>query len=107
LLLKTFDKDEFGGKTIEETNRVFRNVLREAVQSKYEAVIREVEKRRERGRLIRSMVVPVLMTLWLLLEGHGLLVRLLAQVAGVAIFLLMYAYCEVTLYQECTLARSA
>ena len=59
----------------------------------------EVARRRQRGRLIRTLLIPIVIILWPFSNG-GLVLGL-----GVAL-LFTYSYSEVCIYQEARLAKS-
>ncbi|GAH84575.1 unnamed protein product, partial [marine sediment metagenome] len=81
-------------------NEEYRKKIRDALRSNYDIIKNEVVKRRERGRLVRSALIPGLLGVLAFTVSHPILrFTLLLLVVGAILFL--YAYTEVTIYKEC------
>jgi hypothetical protein len=100
LLLKLYRWPEFGLNPV-LINYKYREAL-DSVREKPESssTRQEVGRRRQRGRLIRTLLVPAFVLLWPFRDGY-----LVLYVS--AILLLAYSYSEVAIYQEARLARLA
>jgi len=60
----------------------------------------EIQKRRERGRLIRGSLLPAMLALWTVKSGGWFATALLTILCYAAI-LILYAYSEVELFRAC------
>ena len=94
LLLKIFPKGGLKGKSIKEINVIYRNAIKKTFSSKNETVINEIIKRRERGRLIRTTLFPVIFSMIYLSIG------LIWSIVTVLFIIFSYAYIENTIYEE-------
>jgi hypothetical protein len=75
-------------------NRSYRDAISHALQGGSDEIKAEVLRRRERGRLVRTGLVPAVLSVWTFVPGWT------ASAAAFLLVLLLYAYLEVTIYQE-------
>jgi hypothetical protein len=98
LFLKLYRWSDFDTFNPIKINRKYREAIDKVLQrDKDDAIRYEVISRRQRGRLIRTALVPALLIAWRAQSGWLALLALLAVVA-------IYAYAEVAIYQEARLA---
>lgn len=70
----------------------------------------EILKRREQGRLIRSLLIPVSLGLLSIIIGlhlHLLIAVIISLIISMALILLLYAYAEYCVFAECSLLIKA
>ena len=100
LLLKKFSKRvDIRDLAWNEINNQYRKWIEAAIGPGLanEAIKMEVLKRRQRGRILRSSIVPGLMFVWSLTNS-------ILGLTGCFLFILIsYAYNELTIFQEATL----
>jgi hypothetical protein len=89
--------------TKDEVNAKYRKALGDVLSCGLDQKIKEVLKRRERGRLIRTSLIPLILAAWIASADHSLVVRLLLEGFVFVAILLLYAYVEVTIYHEATI----
>jgi hypothetical protein len=102
VLLRWHYQDRFQGKNRREINDAYRKAIHDAQESQNDNKWTEVRKRRERGRLIRTALVPLLIIPWMIFSGSPMAI-LAAELIGYVFVLVLYAYIEVTIFQECIL----
>ena len=90
-----------GDKTRAVIKEAYRKKMRRALRSNYDTIKNEVVKRRDRGRLIRTALVPSCLGAIALTESHPLLLRIALVLLIYVVILFLYAYTEKTIYQEC------
>jgi hypothetical protein len=89
---------------VKRLNERYRNAVSGALRSDSSEVKTEVLRRRERGRLVRTALVPAVLAAFSLAHGWW------GAIGGLFAFffvLLLYGYLEVTIYQEATLGDSS
>ena len=97
-LLKLYRWSDFDSLSPIYINRKFRDAIDHALSRDEKDPIRqEVLVRRQRGRLLRTLLVPMLLLLnaW---DNPGLLL------ASLALLVAIYSYSELTIYQEARIA---
>jgi hypothetical protein len=93
ILLKIFDWETFSGKNYREINEEYCKVVVKESQNNH-----EVRKRRERGRLVRTALIPsVLLT-------SQCSMPILAVITSIVVVVFLFAYAEVSIYKEAKLA---
>jgi hypothetical protein len=102
-LLRKLSRGALSGKSNKEINEEYRSKICVALSSSNEAVKTEIIKRRERGRLARTSVVPTLLFVLLLTSNSSLWVKGLSLLCTIIFVLFVYAYIEETIYEECLL----
>ena len=99
LLLLVFGWKDFPRKNPKKINELYFETLKKALDESAKPLARrEVIKRRERARLIRTALVPAA------LLCYQFSLRGLCVVAAIAAVVFLYAYAEVAVYQEAKLA---
>ena len=94
IFLKLYRWDDFNSMWPKAINQQYRHVVKSALAlDKENSQRQEVVLRRQRGRLLRTLVFPLLIFIY---PSFGLLMALLAVLIIVAI----YAYSELAIYQE-------
>lgn len=81
-------------------NRDYRKAISHALQDGSDEIKAEVLRRRERGRLVRTALVPAVLGAFIVVPGWG---GLPGAVLAFLLVLLLYGYLEVTIYQEAKL----
>ena len=100
VLLLIFERSKFPGKRLPwHINKEYRKTLNKAYENKDRYL--EIEKRRERGRIIRTAFVPAFL---ILLKYKSWPDALPLALVGVT---LIYAYSEVSLFKEAKLIEQA
>jgi len=99
LLLKFSKRVDMSDLAWNEINNQYRIWIEAAIGPGLanEAIKMEVLKRRQRGRILRSSIVPGLMFVWSLTNS------ILALIGCFLFILLSYAYNELSIFQEATL----
>lgn len=99
LLLLAFSWKDFPTRRRKEINHLYFETLKKALDKSAKPLVRrEVIKRRERARLIRTALVPAA------LLGYQSCLRSGGVVLAVVAVVLLYAYAEIAVYQEAKLA---
>ena len=96
--------DGTGIKRIKSANSLYRNRIKAAISGTETEIKVEIAKRRERLHLLRSTLVPAMLSVWVLQLDWSLKVALTMVSAVVILFL--YAYLEVAVYDEACLSKS-
>lgn len=100
VLLRWLYGDTFRGKTFGEVHRGYHEAIQKALYHSGEHKHSEVRNRRQRARILRSAIVPLVLFVWLLSSNSALWITLLYEFITVAAALLLCSYSEVTIYQE-------
>ena len=96
--LKVFDPDKFRKKSWRRCWIIFRATTKNAVANPDANLKARVLKRRERGRLTRTALVPVVLTVWLLVSPWwGRILWCFGLWLG---FVLLFSYAFVCYFQE-------
>ena len=82
-------------------NGDYREAISHALQDGSDEIKTEVLRRRERGRLVRTALVPAVLGAVIVLPGWWAAAG--GAVVMFVLVLLLYAYLEVTIYQEAKL----
>ncbi len=69
-----------------------------------ELIAIEVLKRRERGRIVRSSMVPLFLAIWIISDRELSLVFIIAVIISFLCLVVIYAYGEVAIYQAASKA---
>jgi len=104
LILRLLSRGDLKGKSISEVNDKYRELISSVLRGTNEAIKTEVVKRRERGRLIRTALVPVVLSVLQITTTYNGIVRVGWAIIAAVVLLLLYAYNEATVYEECLLA---
>lgn len=108
VLLKLFSRgkvlDSLNTQGRRNINEKYRDRIKQALGSNSEEIRKEVVKRRERGRMVRTALIPVMVTAWLVGSRDSVALGVIAVAIAFLLFILIYAYVEVTIYEECLLA---
>ena len=102
--MRALSRGRLTGKTLKAINEDYRAKIKSALAGQNEEVKKEVVKRRERGRLVRTALVPTLLVVIVITTGQSFWLRGASALGALALFLFLYAYVEVTIYEECLLA---
>ena len=86
-----------------DLNENYRAALKTALRNANEEVKAEVLKRRERGRLVRTTLIPTLLVVIALTDGTSLCTRAIFVLVAYLLQLFLYAYSEVCVNEECLL----
>jgi len=103
LLLRWHYPEQFQDKKRREINDTYRKAIHDAQGAENDNKWNEVRKRRERGRLIRTAMVPLLVLPWIILSDSPICYVGVAEIIAYLFILVLYAYIEVTIFQECIL----
>lgn len=94
LLLKLYHWHDFDSLSLRETNQKYRDTIEVVLKKdKDDAIRQEVSVRRQRGRLLRTLVIPLILLMDAALNPLMLTV-------GIVCFVAVYSYAEVSIYQE-------
>ena len=99
-LFRLFYQGRFTGKTNAEINQAYRDAIQAALVSESEYKRAEIKNRRERGRLLRSGILPAALFFWWIAGDLTVWAKIPIQIGGLAIGVFLYAYIELTIYQE-------
>lgn len=105
-LFRLFYRGRFKGKTNAEINQAYRDAAQAALVSDSEYKRAEIKNRRERGRLLRSGIFPMALFLWWVAGDLSIWAKIPIQIGGLAIGVFLYAYIELTIYQESSLGQT-
>ena len=103
LLLRLHYPERFRTKKRPEINDAYRKAIHDAQAAENDKKWNEVRKRRERGRLIRTAMIPLLIVPWIIFSGSPIAYIVGAEIIAYLFILVLYAYIEVTIFQECIL----
>jgi hypothetical protein len=101
-----FYRERFQAKTNAEINQAYRDPTQVALVSDSEYKRSEIKNRRERGRLLRSGMFPMALAVWWVAGDLSVWAKIPIQIGGMAIGVFLYAYVELTIYQESGLAET-
>ena len=103
LLIKLLSRGSLKGKSWDEVNKDYREKLKQVMASNNDPVKQEVSRRRERGRLVRTALVPSILAALLVNLRCSLLIISFSVVFIYVFITVIYAYVEATIYAECLL----
>lgn len=103
-LIRKLSRGALSSKSNKEINEEYRYKIAIVLSSSNEAVKTEVIKRRERGRLARTAVIPTILAVLLLTNNSSVWIQGLSLISTIISMLFVYAYIEETIYEECLLA---
>jgi hypothetical protein len=91
----------FGGRSNAEVDEKYWDAIWMAERNAIEERRQEIQKRRERGRLVRSSLLPVMVAVCAIVGSGGWGVKALLCLACYGTILFLYAYSEVELFRVC------
>ena len=103
LLLRLHYPEKFQNMNRRGINDAYRKAIHDAQAVGIDKKWNEVRKRRERGRLIRTAMVPLLLIPWIIFSDSGIAYLIGAESIAYVFILVLYAYIEITIFQECIL----
>lgn len=103
ILLRMLSRGKLSDRTLREVNDDYRRSISVALHSGNQAIVDEVLQRRQRGRLARTSLIPVVLFSVFATSCLGMLPRFLLIAGVLVVLLFVYAYIEVTIYEECQL----
>lgn len=89
-----------------EANQDYRDKIRQVLTSEKELIKKEVTQRRERGRLVRTALIPLMLTVPLVTSSFCLVAILVFELVTLAVVVFLYSYVELTIYEECLFAMN-
>ncbi len=104
-LFRLFYPQRFKSYPNAEINRQYREAVSAAVDSESEYKRAEIKNRRERGRLLRSGILPLALFVWFISGGLSVWLRLCIEFLAFVFCVFLYAYVELTIYQESILTK--
>ena len=102
LILKLYSWSELKGKSCQYINNDFRQKLQKVLSSDNDTIINEVLQRRERGRLLRSTFIPLILTI-IFFSKTSLFELILYLFISLLVFVLLDSYAANSIYAECKL----
>ncbi len=103
LLLSLLSRGPLKGMSFKHINDNYRDKLRHALSSGNDLVKQEVARRRERGRLVRTALIPAILAVVLVTSSSSAIAVVLWALLAFVVLLFIYAYVETTIYEECLL----
>jgi hypothetical protein len=103
ILLKIFARGKLKNKSFNEINEAYRKSIRRVLNSEKDSIKTEVLKRRERGRLLRTSFFPSLLAIFYLASDENIWWIFFYIFIALVVFIVLYAYVENTIYEECQL----
>jgi hypothetical protein len=103
LLIRFLSRGTLKGKSRKEVNEDYRDKLKQVLTSINDQIKQEVAQRRERGRLVRTALVPSVLAVLLVTSTFSPLATLLWVLLTYVFIVVIYAYVEATIYEECLL----
>lgn len=88
-------------------NKIYRELLSKALKNGESAIVTEVLKRRERGRMVRTVFLPTILLIGALAANQPGWIIVLSIFVVFFAMLLIYSYIEVTIFEECLLIEGA
>jgi hypothetical protein len=102
-LIRRLSRDQLKEKTNSEINREYRGQIARILSSTNDDIKREVQKRRETGKLVRSTLIPVVLVVLVATSGQGWVFKFAVICLVAMLNLIAYAYVEFSIYEECVL----
>jgi hypothetical protein len=96
-------RDQLKDKTNSEVNIEYRSQIARVLSNANEDIKKEVNKRRQTGRLVRSTLIPIVLVVFIATAGQGWPLRFAAIGLAAGLNLVAYAYMEFSIYEECLL----
>jgi hypothetical protein len=97
---------KFRGQSAGEVSRQYHDATQTGLASENEYKRTETKNRRERGRLVRSGILPLALFVWYVSAGLSPWIRVTSEIVASVLGVLLYAYVELTIYQESGLGRT-
>jgi len=105
-LLRLSYPTKFKGMRSTKISQTYREATQAALLSDSEYKCTEVKNRRERGRLLRSGMLPMALVVWLVAGDLSVCAKIAIEITAMAIGMFLYAYLELTIYQESVLGQT-
>lgn len=105
VLIRRLSRPPLSGRSWAAANQLYRQTIAQTLSGSNDVIKAEVLRRRERGRLVRTSLIPTLL-LGVQFGGPAVWTRTLWALFGAAAVLGLYAYVEFTIYEECLLGIS-
>jgi hypothetical protein len=90
-LFRLFYRDRFEAKTNSEIDQAYRDAAQAALVSDSEYKRTEIKNHRERGRLLRSGVLPMALVVWWAARDMSVWAKIPIEIGALAIGLFLYA----------------
>ncbi|MBI2423016.1 MAG: hypothetical protein HYV27_09330 [Candidatus Hydrogenedentes bacterium] len=105
LMIRLLSRGSLVGVALRDINENYRRSIASVLHSGNQVIIDEVEKRRQRGRLARTSLIPSILFVIAATSDLSVWIRLVWILATVSILLVCYSYIEFTIYEECQLQQ--
>lgn len=102
-VIRLLSRGQLVNKRRAAINEEYRTKLRAVLASTNEEVKKEVLKRRETGRLVRSSLVPAILAVLVTTMDQPSWLRVVLVLIVFSLILFLYAYAEAMVYEECLL----
>ena len=99
-MFRLFCRASFKNKTNSEINQAYRDATQRGLDSVSEYKRTEMKNRRERGRLLRSGILPLVLFLWWVAGDLNILGKIILLFIEIGICTFLYAYAQLSIYQE-------
>ena len=106
LLFRWFFPEQFKCKSNKEINFAYRETLQKGLDSESEYKRSEMKNRRERGRLLRSSILPMSLFIWIVIGNLNIFIKILVLIITLGISTFLYAYAELAIYQESVVGKT-
>jgi hypothetical protein len=103
LIMRALRSADFEEWTLRDVDSGYRDTVGSALSEKDNPLRSEVEKRREHTRLFRSTLVPA----WMVTNGLVIQSLWFSALVVFVVYLLLYVFSEIAIYDEARLFRSA